>query len=294
LIRVRRQNIKLEETVQERTREIAQQNQLLEHQKAEITQKSNDILDSIHYAKRIQTTILPAESRLNELFDEHFVFYRPKDIVSGDFYWAREVQEKMIFSAIDCTGHGVPGALVSIVGNNGLLRAVNEFKLTEPSAILDKLREIVINAFRSEGTLDVKDGMDIALCSIDYKTGELKFAGANNECVIIRNGEIIELKPDKQPIGLFVDAKPFKQTSFQLEPGDCIYLYTDGYVDQFGGDKGKKYKSKPFKAMISKICHLPMSEQYQKVQLEFDTWKANVEQVDDVCVFAVKFKGIRS
>jgi serine phosphatase RsbU (regulator of sigma subunit) len=122
----------------------------------------------------------------------------------------------------------------------------------------------------------------------------LKFAGANNECVIIRNGEIIELKPDKQPIGLFVDAKPFKQTSFQLEPGDCIYLYTDGYVDQFGGDKGKKYKSKPFKAMISKICHLPMSEQYQKVQLEFDTWKANVEQVDDVCVFAVKFKGIRS
>jgi len=294
LIRVRQQNIKLEETVQERTKEIAEQNQLLEHQKAEITQKSNDILDSIHYAKRIQTTILPAESRLNELFDEHFVFYRPKDIVSGDFYWAREVQDKMIFSAIDCTGHGVPGALVSIVGNNGLLRAVNEFKLTEPSAILDKLREIVINAFRSEGTLDVKDGMDIALCSIDYKTGELKFAGANNECVIIRNGEIIELKPDKQPIGLFVDAKPFTQTTFQLEPGDCIYLYTDGYVDQFGGDKGKKYKSKPFKAMISKIGHLSMKEQYQKVQLEFDTWKANVEQVDDVCVFAVKFKGIRS
>ncbi len=293
LMRVRQQNIKLEETVQERTKEIAEQNHLLEHQKAEITQKSNDILDSIHYAKRIQTTILPAESRLNELFDEHFVFYRPKDIVSGDFYWAREVQDKMIFSAIDCTGHGVPGALVSIVGNNGLLRAVNEFKLTEPSAILDKLREIVINAFRSEGTLDVKDGMDIALCSIDYKTGELKFAGANNECVIFRNGEIIELKPDKQPIGQFIDAKPFTQQTFQLEPGDCIYLYTDGYVDQFGGEKGKKYKSKPFKAMISKICDLPMSEQYVKVQNEFDSWKSAVEQVDDVCVFAVKFKGIR-
>jgi len=294
LMRVRQQNIKLEETVQERTKEIAEQNHLLEHQKAEITQKSNDILDSIHYAKRIQTTILPAESRLNELFDEHFVFYRPKDIVSGDFYWAREVQDKMIFSAIDCTGHGVPGALVSIVGNNGLLRAVNEFKLTEPSAILDKLREIVVNAFRSEGTLDVKDGMDIALCSIDYKTGELKFAGANNECVIFRNGEIIELKPDKQPIGQFIDAKPFTQQTFQLQPGDCIYLYTDGYVDQFGGEKGKKYKSKPFKAMISKICDLPMSEQYIKVQNEFDSWKSAVEQVDDVCVFAVKFKGVRS
>jgi len=294
LIRVRRQNQKLEETVQERTKEIAEQNYQLEQQKAEITQKSNDILDSIHYAKRIQTTILPSGTRLNELFEEHFVFYRPKDIVSGDFYWAREVQDKVIFSAVDCTGHGVPGALVSIVGNNGLLRAVNEFKLTEPNLILDKLREIVISAFRSEGTLDVKDGMDIALCSIDYKTGELKFAGANNECVIIRQGEIIELKPDKQPIGQFVDAKPFTHQTFQLQTGDCIYLYTDGYVDQFGGERMKKYKSKPFKAMISKIWELPMTVQYNKIQQEFDDWKADVEQVDDVCVFAVKFTGIRS
>jgi serine phosphatase RsbU (regulator of sigma subunit) len=294
LMRVRRQNIKLEETVQERTKEIAEQNNLLEHQKAEITQKSNDILDSIHYAKRIQNTILPADSRLRELFDEHFVFYRPKDIVSGDFYWAREVQDKVIFSAVDCTGHGVPGALVSIVGNNGLLRAVNEFKLTEPKDILDKLREIVVSAFRAEGTSDVKDGMDIALCSIDYKTGELKFAGANNECVIIRNGEIIELKPDKQPIGQFIDAKPFTQKTFQLEPNDCIYLYTDGYVDQFGGERLKKYKSKPFKAMLSRIGEMNMTEQYVKVQNEFDTWKAYTEQVDDVCVVAVKFKGVRS
>lgn len=293
LIRVRKQNIKLEETVQERTREIAEQNHQLELQKAEITLKSNDILDSIHYAKRIQNTILPADSRLNELFDEHFVFYRPKDIVSGDFYWAREVQDKVIFSAVDCTGHGVPGSLVSIVGNNGLLRAVNEFKLTEPSEILDKLREIVVSAFRAEGSSDVKDGMDIALCSIDYKTGELKFAGANNECVIIRRGEIIELKPDKQPIGQFIDAKPFTQKTFQLEAGDCIYLYTDGYVDQFGGERLKKYKSKPFKAMLSTLCEKSMLEQFQIVQNEFDTWKAHTEQVDDVCVVAVKFKGTR-
>lgn len=294
LIRVRKQNIKLEETVRERTKEIAEQNHQLELQKAEITLKSNDILDSIHYAKRIQNTILPADSRLNELFDEHFVFYRPKDIVSGDFYWAREVQDKVIFSAVDCTGHGVPGSLVSIVGNNGLLRAVNEFKLTEPSDILDKLREIVVSAFRAEGSSDVKDGMDIALCSIDYKTGELKFAGANNECVIIRKGEIIELKPDKQPIGQFIDAKPFTQKTFQLEAGDCIYLYTDGYVDQFGGERLKKYKSKPFKAMLSTLFEKSMLEQFQIVQTEFDTWKAHTEQVDDVCVVAVKFKGIRS
>lgn len=292
--RVKRQNQKLEETVQARTKEIAEQNHQLEKQKEEITQKTTDILDSIHYAKRIQTTILPGETRLNELFDEHFVFYRPKDIVSGDFYWARDVQGKMIFSAIDCTGHGVPGALVSIVGNNGLLRAVNEFRLTEPNEILDKLREIVVNAFRSEGQADVKDGMDIALCSIDYSTGILKFSGANNECVIIRNGEIIELKPDKQPIGQFVDAKPFTLKSFDLEPGDCIYLYTDGYVDQFGGERMKKFKSKPFKALLSQIAALSMKEQYKIIQRTFDTWKEDLEQVDDVCVFGVKFIGKRS
>jgi|GEM_PF-1251714 len=288
--RVKRQNQKLEETVRERTSEIAEQNNQLEHQKAEITAKTTDILDSIQYAKRIQTTILPTKTRLNELFSEHFVFYRPKDIISGDFYWAREIQGKIIFSAIDCTGHGVPGSLVSIVGNNGLLRAVNEFKLTEPHQILDKLRDIVVSAFRSEGESDVKDGMDIALCSLEPETGLLKFAGANNECVIIRNGEIFELKPDKQPIGSFIDARPFGQTEFQLEDGDCVYLFTDGYVDQFGGEKGKKFKSRQFKTMLTGLSHLPMTEQFTVIQEAFDTWKSDLDQVDDVCVFGVRYK----
>ena len=288
--RVKRQNQRLEVIVLERTSEIAEQNNQLEQQKAEITAKTTDILDSIQYAKRIQTTILPTKTRLNELFDEHFVFYRPKDIVSGDFYWAREIQGITIFSAIDCTGHGVPGSLVSIVGNNGLLRAVNEFKLTEPHQILDKLRDIVVSAFKSEGESDVKDGMDIALCSIDYQSGILKYAGANNECVIIRNGEIFELKPDKQPIGSFIDAKPFTQKEFPLEDGDCIYLYTDGYVDQFGGEKLKKFKSRQFKTMLAGLSHLPMSEQFTVVQKAFDNWKSDLDQVDDVCVFGVRYK----
>lgn len=288
--RVKIQNQKLEETVQERTKEIAEQNHQLEIQKEEIMAKTMDILDSIHYAKRIQTTILPNDSRLKELFNDYFVFYRPKDIVSGDFYWAKETEKTILFSAVDCTGHGVPGALVSIVGNNGLLRATNEFQLTEPSDILDKLREIVIAAFRAEGTSDVKDGMDIALCSIDKKTGLLKYAGANNDCIIIRNGEIIELKPDKQPIGQFIDAKPFTQKEFQLEEGDCVYMTTDGYVDQFGGDKMKKFKSKPFKALLSSIYHLEMDKQLEEIQSSFDNWKQDIEQVDDVCVFAVKYK----
>lgn len=289
--RVKRQNLRLEEIVQERTKEIAEQNFQLEKQKEEITLKTMDILDSIHYAKRIQNTILPTEVRLKEMFDDYFVFYRPKDIVSGDFYWAREVQGKNIFAAVDCTGHGVPGALVSIVGNNGLLRAVNEFKLTAPNDILDKLREIVISSFRADENMDVKDGMDIALCSIDPLTRKLYYSGANNECVIIRNKEIIELKPDKQPIGQFVHAQPFSIQEFDLQPGDSIYMYTDGYVDQFGGEKMKKFKSKPFRMLLSEIAHLDMNEQYAIIQRTFDTWKADTDQVDDVCVFGVKFIG---
>lgn len=287
--RVKRQNQRLEDTVRERTREIAEQNHLLEHQKTEIEAKNNDILDSIQYAKRIQTTILPSKARLQELVGEHFVFYRPKDIVSGDFYWAREVRDNVIFSAVDCTGHGVPGSLVSIVGNNGLLRAVNEFRLDEPSEVLDKLREIVVEAFRAEGTFDVKDGMDIALCSVNYETGLLKFAGANNECVVVRGTELIELKPDKQPIGSFIEAKPFTQTDFQLQDGDCIYLYTDGYVDQFGGGKMKKFKSRTFKTMLAGIASKPMDEQFRHIEKTFDDWKGELEQIDDVCVFAVRF-----
>lgn len=288
--RVKKQKTKLEEIVVERTSEIAEQNKQLEQQKAEIVQKTTDILDSIHYAKRIQNTILPSETRLNELFEDHFVFYRPKDIVSGDFYWAREVQDTILFSAIDCTGHGVPGALVSFVGNNGLLRCVSELKLSEPAEILDNLREIVVKAFQTGVNFDVKDGMDMAICSIDPKTNMLKFAGAYNECIIVRNGEIIELKPDKQPIGLFDNAKPFNQHEFQLQDNDCIYMTTDGYVDQFGGEKQKKFKAKQFKEMLTQIYQKPMKEQYEILATTFDNWKWGLDQVDDVCVFGVKYK----
>jgi serine phosphatase RsbU (regulator of sigma subunit) len=285
--RVKNQNIKLEEIVEERTSEIAEQNKKLEIQKQEIEHKTQDIVDSIIYAKRIQETILPDE-RLARMFDDYCVFYRPKDIVSGDFYWARQKGDLSIFSAIDCTGHGVPGALVSIVGNASLLRCVNEHKLTEPAEILDKHREIVVKSFVTKTQTDVKDGMDMSLCVLDRKTLILKYAGANNECVIIRNKEIIELKPDKQPIGQFSHAFPFTQQEIQLQKGDCIFQYTDGYVDQFGGEKGKKLKSRPFKEYLVEISHLPMKEQYVKIQAFFDTWIQDYDQIDDVCVFGVK------
>jgi serine phosphatase RsbU (regulator of sigma subunit) len=283
--RVVSQNIRLESTVKERTQEI-------EHQKEEIEKKNNDILDSIIYAKRIQQTILPAEDKLKRHFNEHFVFYRPKDIVSGDFYFSKQIESKIIFAAVDCTGHGVPGALVSIVGNNGLLRATNEFRLSKPSEILDKLREIVITSFRAQGQSDVKDGMDISLCSYDKETLMLEFAGANNECIIIRENEMIELKPDKQPIGQYINPKPFTNHSFQLEKGDCVYLFTDGFVDQFGGPREKKYMSRNLKNLLldmnSTTNNKNMVQQFITIQEEFDNWKGDLDQIDDVCVFGIK------
>jgi serine phosphatase RsbU (regulator of sigma subunit) len=288
LKRVKNQNLKLEEIVKERTSEIAEQNQQLESQKSEIILKTQDIVDSIIYAKRIQDTILPYEEKLDEIFNEHFVFYRPKDIVSGDFYWARKKGDLAIFSAIDCTGHGVPGALVSIVGNSSLLRCINEHKLVEPAQILDKHRDIVVRSFSSKLHNEVKDGMDMSLCTLDSKTNILKFSGANNSCIIVRNKEIIELKGDKQPIGFYSHAFPFTQQEIQLFENDCVYQYTDGYVDQFGGQKGKKLKSKPFKEYLIEISHLSMPEQFKKIETFFETWKSDFDQVDDVCVFAIK------
>lgn len=286
--RVRQKNKLLEEVVQERTKEIAEQNTVLEDQKNQIAAKNEDILDSIKYAKRIQNTILPSTQLLTKSFNEHFVFYRPKDIVSGDFYWMREVDDKVVWAAVDCTGHGVPGAFVSIVGNNGLIRTINEFKLRQPGLILDKLRELVVEAFRAQGERDVKDGMDLALLSLDRKTNELMYAGANNPLVIIRNKEILEFKADKQPVGDFERAFPFTNHTIQLEKGDCVYIFSDGYVDQFGGPKGKKLKSRPFRDLLVKISHLSMDEQLHALNSHFDEWKGELEQLDDVCVFGVK------
>jgi serine phosphatase RsbU (regulator of sigma subunit) len=286
--RVKQQKIHLEEVVKERTSEIAEQNNQLEHQKAEIIEKSNDILDSIKYAERIQQTILPADEFMEEMFEEHFVLFKPKDIVSGDFYWAAVSKKMFLFSAIDCTGHGVPGAFVSIVGHNGLTRAIKEFGHSKPSDILDTLREIVIDAFKGQGKADVKDGMDIALCGIDYENMVLHFAGAHNPCIIVRSGEMIEIKADKQPIGQFEYGKPFTAHEFNLKKGDVIYTYTDGYIDQFGGLKGKKFKSRPFKNLLLEIVDLPMDEQRAILDTRFIEWCGEHEQIDDVCVFGVR------
>lgn len=295
IYRVKQKNKLLEETVKERTKEIAKQNTVLEKQKSEIIEINDDLLSSIKYAKRIQNTILPSPEILSTYFNDFFVYFLPKDIVSGDFYWARKFDNKIIWSAIDCTGHGVPGAFVSIVGNNALVRSTNEFGLTQPAKILNKLRELVIQAFKAQGKNDVKDGMDMALVSLDLDTLELNYAGANNPLVIVRDESIIEVKADKQPIGDFEKMDPFTNHTLQLQKGDCIYLYSDGFIDQFGGQDeiarkkgGKKFKSKPFKNLLIEISHLPMKEQKQILKDKFATWRGDLDQIDDVCVFGVR------
>jgi serine phosphatase RsbU (regulator of sigma subunit) len=242
-------------------------------------------MDSINYAKRIQSAILPPTKLVKEYLPESFILFKPKDIVAGDFYWMEHKEDKVLFAACDCTGHGVPGAMVSVVCNNGLNRSVREYGLTDPAEILDKTREIVISEFEKSED-EVKDGMDIALCSLEGNT--LKYAGAHNPLWIIRNGEIIETKANKQPIGKFDKQLPYTSHTFELEKGDSIYIFSDGYVDQFGGEKGKKFKPKTFRNLLLSIQDKTMEEQRFLIDKAFEEWRDNLEQVDDVCVIGVR------
>lgn len=262
-------------------------NELLSLQKEELEKKNTEILDSIQYAKRIQAAILPPKARIRELFPESFVYYAPKDVVAGDFYWVEEKDGNYLFAAADCTGHGVPGAMVSVVCNNGLNRAVREHGLTEPGRILDKAREIVQEEFEKSEE-DVNDGMDIALCSIN--NNRLNYAGANNPLWLIRDGELIEVKANKQPIGKFATPVDYTTHELALKKGDAIYLFTDGFIDQFGGAGDKKYKSPNFKRFLISISNLPMSDQFIALQNEFNSWMGKNEQIDDVCVFGVRIQ----
>lgn len=286
--RVKRQNIRLEEIVTERTHEIAEQNEQLEAQKTEIIQKSKDIVDSINYAKRIQNTILPSPEEIQAIGIQPMVFFQPKDIVSGDFYWIQRQENSIFFAAIDCTGHGVPGALVSIVGYNGLMRILNEKKLPFPNEITDGLRQIVVDSFHGKGQNDLKDGMDLSLCRLDLDDQMLYFSGAYNSGIIVRNGELIDLKADKQPIGQFENAFPFTLQQFPVQKDDMIYLFTDGYVDQFGGEKGKKLKSTGFKNLLLQASELSIEKQHELFSSFFTEWRGSLEQVDDVCVIGVR------
>lgn len=283
----------LESIVQARTHQVVQQKEIIEI-------KNKDILSSIQYAKRIQEAILPSPGYIKKFLPENFVMYKPKDIVAGDFYWMHvtgqeedstvdsfNVNSLILIASCDCTGHGVPGALVSVVCHNALNRAVREFNLTSPAEILNKTRELVIGSFE-KSEKDVNDGMDISLCAIDFSKMKLEFSGANNPLFLIQGDEQIELKADSQPIGKFLRTLPFTNQTIDLKKGDSIYLYTDGFSDQFGGPEGKKFKRSRLKDLLKNNSSKSMQEQQINLLAEFENWRGDLEQIDDVCVIGVR------
>jgi serine phosphatase RsbU (regulator of sigma subunit)/Tfp pilus assembly protein PilF len=277
-----------------RFRVTSKQKNIIEEQKIkvdeafdELEEKNTEILDSINYAKRIQSAILPPTKLVKEYLKQSFILYKPKDIVAGDFYWLEPTENGILFAAADCTGHGVPGAMVSVVCNNGLNRSVREYGLTEPGDILGKTREIVISEFEKSEE-DVKDGMDIALVSLQGST--LKYAGAHNPLWIIRKGdsEIQEIKANKQPIGKYDDPKPYTTHTIELNGGDSFYIFSDGYADQFGGERAKKFKTANFKRLLLSIQNESMERQKELIDDAFEAWKGQLEQLDDVCVIGLR------
>jgi PAS domain S-box-containing protein len=273
-----------------------------------IEQKNKDITDSITYARRIQEAILPSDDEMKRVLDDCFVFYRPKDIVSGDLYWANTVTttpadgkgvKLSLVAAVDCTGHGVPGAFMSIVGHTILEQTLTEKSVNNPGQALDYLSKGVIRTLKQKAGDDfsIKDGMDIALCALNNSTRELNFAGANNPMYVVRNGELMQFSGDKQPIGAYVkEIKPFTNHKVQLEKGDCVYIFTDGIADQFGGPKGKKYKYKKLKEILTANYAKPMSEQRQLIVESVDAWmnypseqsSQPYEQTDDMLVIGFR------
>lgn len=259
-----------------------------EEQKIIIEEKQKEILSSISYAKRLQEAILPPRSLILENIPQSFIMYKPKDIVAGDFYWIEVVnKDNLLIAAADCTGHGVPGALVSVVCSNALNRTVKEFEITEPGKILDKCRELVVETFERSET-EVKDGMDISLCLLNKKTKQLEWAGANNPLWIVRNSEIIVFKPNKQAIGKVDKPALYETHMVKLEKDDNIYIFTDGYADQFGGPNGKKFKHQQLVELMCTISTLPIKEQQTVLEKEFEAWRGDLEQVDDICVIGIK------
>lgn len=278
----------LEQKVKERTSEVVQQKQLVE-------EKQKEILESISYAKRLQEAILPPEEFISKEVPDNFILYLPKDLVAGDFYWAEKSNDVFLIAAADSTGHGVPGAMVSVVCSNALNRAVKEFRLTDPGQILDKTLELVIETFVRKDSYgeksysEVKDGMDISLLAIDQKNKKVLWSGANNPLWYLDGSGILqEIKADKQAIGKTDQTKKFTTHKLNYTKGSVFYLFTDGFADQFGGPKGKKFKYKPMFELLQAISQNTMPEQSGRIVSTFFKWKGELEQVDDVCIIGIK------
>ncbi|WP_317896778.1 SpoIIE family protein phosphatase [Aurantibacillus circumpalustris] len=272
---------------QKANKELSIKNATIASQKHLVEEKQKEITDSITYAKRLQEAILPPKEFVNKHVPDNFILYRPKDIVAGDFYWAECVGSKFFIAAADSTGHGVPGAMVSVVCSNALNRSVKEFKETETGKILDRTRDLVLETFE-KSTSEVKDGMDISLLCIDRQNQKVYWSGANNPLWYIQNNELKEIKADKQPIGKTDHAKPFTTHELEYKENTTFYLFTDGLADQFGGPNGKKFKYKQFSDLLLQHSNLDPEQQTLLIDKVFSEWKGELEQVDDVCVIGIK------
>jgi serine phosphatase RsbU (regulator of sigma subunit) len=259
---------------------------LLNEKNIEITNKNHEIIESITYAKRLQDAILPPLEFINEHLPNNFILYKPKDIVAGDFYWAESKNGMFFMASADSTGHGVPGAMVSVVCSNALNRAVKEFNLTETGKILDKTRELVLETFE-KSTSEVKDGMDISLLCLSLTNKQIFWSGANNPLWYIQDNQLKEIKADKQPIGKTEYPKPFTTHQIEYKENTSFYLFTDGFADQFGGPQGKKFKYKQFSDLILKNNFRPQKQQAEVISKAFTDWKGDLEQIDDVCVIGI-------
>jgi serine phosphatase RsbU (regulator of sigma subunit) len=280
----------LEQKVIERTEEVVRQKSEIETKNEELEILYKQVTDSIHYAKRIQDAILPTANTIRQLLPDSFILFKPKDIVSGDFYWIEKKKNLVYFAAVDCTGHGVPGAFMSLVGHNILKDIINNSAAERPGEILDRLRDGVMDALKvDDGGKQAKDGMDMTLGAIDFGKMELQYAAAFNPLYIVRAGELIMHQANKFPIGSFIgDKVNFDNHVIPLLPGDQIFVFSDGYADQFGGPSGKKFMVGNFRKLLTQIAPLDSAIQKQKLNETLLSWQGGQEQVDDVLVIGVK------
>ncbi len=282
------ENKKISDKLSDRSYNVMVQKWDLERKHLSISQQNQEILDSLHYAKNIQSAIMPHSDSIERIFKDGFVLYLPKDIVSGDFYFLEEYNDRIYLAVADCTGHGVAGAFMSMVGTALLKQIILQSKFTDPAKILNELNEGIVEALRQKQTSS-HGGMDIAMCVIDKNEMTLQFAGANRPLHIVRKGTTELIKPDKLPIGGFNadENRVFRSQLVALEKGDRLYLYSDGYADQFGGMEGRKIMTKKFRELISEIYESPMKDQHNTLLNYFNTGKGRYEQVDDVLVIGV-------
>lgn len=262
----------------------------IEKQKKLVVEKQNEMISSIHYAQRIQNAILTGDDVWKRISKDYFIFYQPKDIISGDFYWAHLMQNgRAIFAVADCTGHGVPGGLMSMLGNSFLNEIVVENKIFNAAAILNKLRDKIVKALEQKGDFKRQDGMDIALCVWNKMENTLEFAGANNSLYLMTENRLVEYKGSKMPIGTHInETTPFTSQTILLKKGDCIYLTTDGLPDQFGGPKAKKYKYSQLMTVLEAMSDLTLNEQGEILKKDLENWKGELEQTDDICAIGIK------